>query len=252
VIGRALLLTLLAAAPAWAQPPIPRRVVSLNLCTDQFLLLLAPEKAVAVTMLAADPALSFVANEARRVPAVRADAEAVLALQPDLVLAAPWGAQATLAALERRGVRVERIRPPSDFTAVAAETRRLAALLDESARGAALLAGMETQLTPTAEPHRSALLLEARGYSAGPETLGGAVLRAAGFRNAGGRRLGLEDIVAHPPDLLVVTQAPAMPSMATDLLLHPVLAPLPRAVLPPALLVCGGPWSARAVALLRP
>ena len=242
MIGRALLLTLLAAAPAWAQPPIPRRVVSLNLCTDQFLLLLAPEKAVAVTMLAADPALSFVANEARRVPAVRADAEAVLALQPDLVLAAPWGAQATLAALERRGVRVERIRPPSDFTAVAAETRRLAALL----------AGMETQLTPTAEPHRSALLLEARGYSAGPETLGGAVLRAAGFRNAGGRRLGLEDIVAHPPDLLVVTQAPAMPSMATDLLLHPVLAPLPRAVLPPALLVCGGPWSARAVALLRP
>ena len=40
---------------------IPERVVSLNLCTDQMLVLLAPEKVLALSPLARDPALSFVA-----------------------------------------------------------------------------------------------------------------------------------------------------------------------------------------------
>ena len=40
----------------------PDHVVSLNLCTDQMLVLLAPEKVAALSPLARDPALSFVAQ----------------------------------------------------------------------------------------------------------------------------------------------------------------------------------------------
>ena len=78
-------------------------VVSLNLCTDQFLLALAPERIAALSFLARDPTLSVFANSAAAHPWVRADAEAVLKLAPDLVLATNWGAQATLTALERHG-----------------------------------------------------------------------------------------------------------------------------------------------------
>jgi iron complex transport system substrate-binding protein len=49
-----------------------QRVVSLNLCTDQMLVLLAPEKVAALSPLARDPALSFVAPQAANLPIVRA------------------------------------------------------------------------------------------------------------------------------------------------------------------------------------
>lgn len=249
---RWLVLLFLLLAPVLTSPARAGGVVSLNLCTDDFLVLLAPGRIAALSPLARDPALSVVAAAARRLPWVRADAEAVLALHPDLVLAGPFGAQTTLAVLARSGLRVELTRLPSDFAAIRAETRRLAALLGVPARGAALLAEMDARLAaiPPHPPLR-ALALEPRGYAAAPDSLEGAVLRAAGLIDAGsGARLGLEAIVAHPPDLLVVMQAPAFPSLATDLLRHPALAGIPRRSIPPALLTCGGPWTALAVQML--
>jgi iron complex transport system substrate-binding protein len=238
---------LLGIAPATAM-----RVVSLNLCADDFLLTLAPEQAVAVTFLARDPSLSVVAAAAARLPAVRADAEAVLARRPDLVLASEYGAQATLAALRARGVRVELVRLPDSFAAIRAETARVAALLGEPARGAAAVRAMDRLLAAAhPQPQRRALLLEPRGWTAGPDSLGAAVLRAAGFATEGdGRQWSLEAVAAHPPDLLVVPRTRQLPSLATELLRHPAFRGIPHTDLPPSLLLCGGPWTARAVALL--
>ncbi len=239
------LLALLLARPAAAE-----RVVSLNLCTDQYLLALAPEQAAAVTHLARDPTLSVMAEAAQGVPTVRADAEAVLALRPALVLAAPWGARATLAALARRGVRVERIALPDSFDAIRATTSHLAALLGVPARGAALLAGLDL---PPALPRGPASALEPRGLTAAPGSLRDAVLVAAGFENTSdGRAMGLEALARRPDVLLVVAPPPPTPSRATEFLAHPLLAAHPRREVPAALTICGGPWTARAVALLAP
>jgi len=113
---RWVLALLLWAAPARAAPDA--RVVSLNVCTDQLLALLAPEQIAALSVLSRDPALSVVAEQSARLPVVRADAEAVLRLTPTLVLAGPYGAQSTLAALERRGVPVMRLGLPESFGAI--------------------------------------------------------------------------------------------------------------------------------------
>jgi iron complex transport system substrate-binding protein len=227
------------------------RVVSLNLCADDFLVLLAPEQIVALSPLARDPSLSVVAAQAARLPWVRADAEAVLALHPDLVLGGPYGAQTTMQALQRRGVRVERTVLPDDFAAIRTETRRLAAMLGEPARGEALLARMDRELAVSPRRHPTAVALEARGWSAGPGSLTDAVLTRAGLRDVGtGGQMTIEALAGHPPDLLVVATPPDYPSLATDMLGHPALAAIPRRAVPPALLACGGPWTARAVALL--
>jgi hypothetical protein len=78
------------------------------------------------------------------------------------------------------------------------------------------------------------------------------VLRAAGLTPIGqGRHTSLEALLTHPPALLVTAQAPGFPSLATNLLAHPALAALPRRSVPPALLACGGPWTAEAVRLLE-
>lgn len=72
------------------------RVVSLNLCTDPWLVLQPTEQVAGVSPLARDPAPSFVAEQAARLPMVRASAQAVIDLRPDLILGARFGAQATL------------------------------------------------------------------------------------------------------------------------------------------------------------
>ncbi len=230
--------------------PASARVVSLNLCTDDLLVQLAPNAVTALSPLARDPTLSVVARQAASFPQVQPDAEAVLALHPDVVLAGAYGAQAVLTVLRRRGIRVVQVAEPNDFAGVAAQVTQVAAVLGVPARGAALVAGMYYRLATVApRPRGRAILWEARGFSAGPGSFGDAVLRAAGFTNMGtGGQMGIEALIAHPPDWLITASAPAFPSMATDMLAHPALARIRRITFDPALLACAGPWSAAAVA----
>lgn len=245
-----LALALLAGFAAHAA----ERVVSLNLCSDQLLVLLAPERVAALSTLARDPALSYVAARAATLPQVRADAESVLRLAPDLVLAGRYGAQATLALLEARGLRVLRLEQPRSFDDIRAQVREVAAALGAPDKGDALVAEMDARLAALPRPARPvrALLWQPRGWTSGPGTLGDAVLRAAGLGNAGaGGQVGIEALLTRPPDLLVTATAPAYPSLATDMLRHPALAGLPRRAVPPALLICGGPFTAQAAELLE-
>ncbi len=239
----------LSATPA----PAAERVVSLNLCSDQMLVLLAPEQVAALSPLARDPALSFVAARAAALPVVRGSAEAVLRLHPDLVLAGAYGAQTTLALLEQEGVAVWRLEMPQDFAAIRAQTTRLAARLGVPGRGAALIAAMDATLRSVRPPTQriTAVAWEPRGYTAGPGSLMDAVLRAAGLTNAAdGNRLGLEALLRHPPDLLVVPLAPEYPSLATEMLGSAAVAAIPRQALPTPLTICAGPFTAQAVAML--
>lgn len=248
------LLALLAlAATVGSRPAAAARVVSLNLCTDQLLVLLAPEQAVGLTPLARDPALSAVAAEASRLPVVRPDAEAVLRRHPDLVLAGRYGAQTTLALLRATGAAVLVLPPANDFPAIRTQTLALAARLGVPGRGAALVGAMAAELAAARprQPGPRALFWGPRGWTAGPGTLADAVLRAAGLRDIGtGGPVGLEKLVAHPPDLLVEPASPGFPSLATALFDHPALQRIPRRRLPPALTLCGTPLTARAVTLL--
>lgn len=236
----------LLAWPGWAQD-----VVSLNVCSDQLLFLLAPERVAALSVLSRDPSLSVVADAARHLPVVRADAEAVMRLKPALVLAGQFGAQTTLAALERRGIPILRLGQPRSFPEIAAQITEIAQVLGVPERGDAMIQRMDAALVPRSTQGRRALIWGARGWSSGPGSLGDAVLQAAGLANASaGGQVGIEAVLAHPPDLLVTVTTPRFPSLATDLLHHPALASLPRREVPPAWLLCGGPFTADAVGLL--
>jgi iron complex transport system substrate-binding protein len=229
------------------------RVVSLNLCTDQMLVLLAPEKIAALSPLARDPSLSFVAAQAQQFPSIRASAEAVLRLHPDLILAAPYGAQSALSVLQQEHISILRISLAQDFVGIRRMTRQVAHALDETSRGEALLARMDTELAelPHAKRQIRALVWEPRGFTAGPGTLMDSLLRAAGLSNASdGRRFGLEALLRDPPGLLIMPTVPAYPSLATTMLQHPALAGIPQRTILPALTICAGPFSGEAAALL--
>ncbi|HUC18952.1 MAG TPA: ABC transporter substrate-binding protein [Acetobacteraceae bacterium] len=229
------------------------RVVSLNLCTDQMLLLLAPGAAVGLSPLARDPSLSAMASEAAHVPLVAPSAEMVLRLHPDLVLTEPYGATATVAALHALGLKVVVLDDPTNFPQIRATIITLATLLDARARGAALIAAMDRTLAGLEHPAdpRTAIVLEPRGLTAGPHSLAGSVLAAAGYRDAARSVwISLEGLIAHPPDLLVLPEAPGFPSLATRLLDDPALAVIARRPVPASWMICGTPFAAAAAQMI--
>ena len=86
----------------------PQRIVSLNLCTDQLLLMMVERERIAsISKLGADPRHSFMIDYVGDLPVNHALAEEIIHYQPDLVLAGDYTAPHLLNMLRRQGYRVE-------------------------------------------------------------------------------------------------------------------------------------------------
>jgi iron complex transport system substrate-binding protein len=262
--GAALLAAGAVALPATASAVPPQRIVSLNLCTDQLLLELVPRGRIAgVSFLAADPAMSSLADKARGLPLVQGSAEEVLALDPDLVLAGEYSTPATVSLLERLGRRVVRIAMASSFAEIREGVRRMADAVGEADKGRALVAELDRRLAASAalaDARRPTVIaMQVNSLAAAPGSLLDEVFAAAGLHNMAremglgpGGRLPLETLLLHPPDLLVLANAPAdFRTVLGDNLRHPafehVARTRPSLHLPMADWLCGTPGIAGAV-----
>ncbi|MBI3303455.1 MAG: ABC transporter substrate-binding protein, partial [Deltaproteobacteria bacterium] len=133
--------------------PGPRRIVSLNLCTDQLVLALADRNAVrSVTWLARDPKISMLAAEAAYIPVNHGLAEEIVPLAPDLVLAGIYTTRPTVALLQRFGARVVEVDVPQSVPDMYEQIRTVARLFGHPERGEAMVAAMETALAALGPP----------------------------------------------------------------------------------------------------
>lgn len=265
--ARALLASVMAAlllaipAMARAGAAARHRIVSLNLCTDQMLLLLVPPQDIAgLSPLARDCAYSMLCDAARAVPTIRPTAEAVVAARPDLVVGGNYTAMTALLAARQAGLTVVQFAPAERLADIPGQFRALAEAAGVPERGAALADAFERRLAarPIARPAAPgggdpvAALYAANGFVTGTGTLADDMLAHAGFRNFAatmGHRhatyLPIEDLIARPPDLLVLIRSETGTSLAQDLLDHPALrAAFPgahRLSLPGRLWLCGLP-----------
>jgi iron complex transport system substrate-binding protein len=251
-------------APAAAAEK-PRRIASLNVCVDQLLLLMAEKPRIAsLTYWAVDPGFSNMAAEARGFPLNRGRAEDVLAARPDLVIAGDYTGLPTVALLRRVGVRVETLPLATDLAGVRANIARVAALIGEPEKGAAILADFDRRLGAVRAAGGGGrrpvvALYQTSGYTATPGSLGHAVFEAAGFENLAARqgltvagRLSIETVATAPLDALIVSDGEgAGASLNRATLDHPALkrrlATLPHIVLPSRILVCDTPHIVEAV-----
>lgn len=258
---------LAATAPVAATAePVPRRVVSMNVCTDQLAMLIAGEGQLhSVSALASDPRTSAMAGEARAFPANHALAEEIFLMQPDLVLAGTFSARATVGLLRRLGFRVEEFAPASSFTDIRDHIARIGQLLHRQERAAELVSQLDEGLARLkAGPHsgRSIALYEPNSYTAGGGTLANEIFRAAGLVNiaeglgiTGSTRLPLEQLVMAKPDLIGRSSSDyGAPALAQENLVHPAFRALSgQGVidLPVAKMICGAPFTLDAAFLLQ-
>ncbi|MFC7703806.1 ABC transporter substrate-binding protein [Plastorhodobacter daqingensis] len=254
-----------AAAGPFAPEP-PRRVLSMNLCTDQLALLVAaPGQLISVSYLSHDPRSSVMAAEAAALPANHGLAEDIVLMRPDLVLAGQFTHTGSTAMLQRLGARVEVFAPDESLEDIRSNLRRMGILLGREEQAEAVIARFDADLAALASMPAPALrtaLYAANGYSPGDASLAGSILRAAGLVNVAadlglgaGGFLMLEDLLLSDPDLLVLHERHSRPSRAEEVLTHPALRALTahRATetMADSDWICGTPYVARAIARLR-
>lgn len=248
-----LIIAAAGASAAAAAPRPPARIVSLNLCADQYLLALAdPAQIVALTRFARDPNMSAAANAARTIPVSRGSAEDVLMLRPDLVISSPFRRQTVAAVLAGRNVATLDLPPADSYTAIVTQVRQVAAAIGHSDRGETLIRRMDTALARLPRVPgggRTAAYYQRRGFLTGTGTLVDELMQRLGLANLATRlgkpalsQLSLEQMVLARPDYLIVESATdRVTDQGTEMLHHPILDRIPRLRIPEAWTVCGGP-----------
>lgn len=250
-----------------AQTQVPRRVVSMNVCTDQLAMLLAaPGQLYSVSYLAGDPGVSALAADAGAYRVNHGLAEEIFLMKPDLVLAGTYSTRTTVLLLRRLGFAVEQFAPENSFDDVRVNIARLAALLGREERGRELVAELDRGLAALASDPpagRTVALYYANSYTSGAGTLADAVVEAAGLVNIGARfgfvgtvRLPLELLVMAAPDVIAGgDRRYAAPALADQNFVHPafeaIVAGRGVAPLPSHYTVCGAPFTVEAARILR-
>ncbi|MES9924536.1 MAG: ABC transporter substrate-binding protein [Candidatus Thiodiazotropha endolucinida] len=262
------LILLLLTSPAAATEMSPRRVVSVNLCSDQLLLLLAdPRQVASVSHLATEPTSSFVAEQAARYPLNHARAEEIIRLKPDLILVTPHTNPRLRTTLEQLGYPLHRLSLGNRVEDIITDIRQLAARLGQVSRGASLIARMQrrlqSDLPDDAKPTPTAIFYQPRGYTSGSDTLQDEALRLAGWNNLAAQQgvkgyapVPLEEILLWQPETLFTSAyTKTGDSLAERQLRHPalkrLLAQRPLREIPYKYWICPGPMLAEAVDMLR-
>lgn len=256
------LATLAGALPACATDA--PRLASINLCTDQLLLALAdPAQILGLSPYARDTARSFAAAEAARYPKLSGEAEDVLEMKPDVVLAGRFTKRATREFLKQQGLTVVELDPARSIDDAKAQIRKVADVVGHPDRAAPLIARIDAAVARAREavarkPLR-VLGVSRRGWVTGSDTLTGSLLATIGLSSAArdmGLKLGgyasLETIISVKPDFLLLSEGnDVAEDQGRAFLLHPALErfypPSKRLVLPDRLTACGGPMIADAL-----
>lgn len=255
----------IAATTVTAAAASGPRIASINLCTDQLLMTLAdPDQIVGLSPYARDKARSWLAADATRFALLSGEAEDVLELKPDLVVAGRYTKRATRELLKRQGLKVVEFDAVRSIDDTRQQIRRMGEAVGHPERAVAEIAridaAVERARAAVARKPVRILAVSRRGWVSGGDSLTTSLLATIGVANAardinlkaGGGIASLETIIAAKPDFLLVSESDDFAEdQGRAFLLHPALQeqypPDRRIVLPERLTVCGGPMLADAL-----
>lgn len=253
-----------AITPAYAGP---NRIVSLNLCTDQLALMLAPWETIrSLSYLSVRPDISAASDRAGGIPLNHGRAEEILPLHPDIVLAGRYTSRPTVFLLKRLGYDVLDQDISRSIADVRERVREVGHVLGRASEAEAEVAAMDAHLATLAprpgERRPTALYYQPNGFTAGADTLVGDIIAHAGLDNLGAcagirghGRMPLEMLLDLQPEILIVDdRKPQAPALAYEVLRHPALKALigrsVQVIIPTRLWICGIPAVVEAVEIL--
>ena len=259
---------LLLISLPFAAAGAPQRIVSIGLCTDQLLLLLAEREQIAsLSTWAVDGNMSFMIDSVGDIPLNDASVEDVVRYRPDLVLTSRFAAWDTARFLRELGYEVREIRQPRSIAEIYALLRQVGDWIGKRAAAETVIDDMRRRLDEIRRrhadrPQKSIIVYSPNGITIGTNTLEDDLFRHAGYRNLaadmgidGFRQISLEKLVAADPDVLQIDRnLSRQDSLATAYVGHPVLDKLVRKReyldIPTRLRICAGPMIVDAVEMM--
>lgn len=245
-----------ASALLWAASAAVR-AASLNLCADEYLLLLArPQEIASLSYLSSEPLESPYWRAARAHPRNGGSLESAVSARPSLVLTMGGGGRGTGLIARRLGIRVLDLPTPAGIADVVDNARRVAKALGDPDRAPVLQRRIEELVRTSPQRGDDAVFLSGSGRSMAADGLGADWLRLAGFRQRAlpGNRMSLEIMTTQPPKWLIINNYRSTQfSRGTIWLTHPLvrLAPSQRLVADGRRWTCQGPAMIDEVERLR-
>ncbi len=207
-----------ARALAERNAPAPRiekpTAISLDYCADQYVLALADRDQILALSPHAQSDVSHLRLTAQGIARVRPTAEAVLALDPQLVVRQWGGGLGAAEMLARYGTPVVQVGIGQTLDSIRVSVLALGQALGQPERAQRLVDDMDRQVSTLNARHKDpkpvALYVTGSGASAGRGTLidemfaiAGVTNQLAGRERAGWQTVDLEQIALAPPDLFV-------------------------------------------------
>ena len=231
------LVSLLSLMSCFAQASVPQRIVSLSLCTDQLLLMLAPRQhIVSLTRGAVDP---------------------------DLIVGSAFASRDAVHFLRQLGYPVKLIGLPVSIAEIRDLLLAFGEWVGSPERAEQVVRKMDWQLANLNPQQdrvkKTALIYSSNGYTIGSGTLENVMLNAAGFHNlavdmgvVGFEQITLERVVAAQPAFLFIeNHIDNSDSLASQYVNHPVLDKMllskQREFIPSRLRACAGPMVVEAI-----
>ena len=246
----------------------PQRIVSIGLCTDQLLLLLAEREQIAsLSVWAVDDNMSFMIDAVGNIPLNNSSVEDVVRYRPDLVLTSRFAAWNTARFLRQLGYEVREIPQARSIAEIYTLLRQVGGWIGKHAAAEAMIDDMRRRLDEIRRrhadrPQKSVIVYSPNGFTIGANTLEDDLFRHAGYRNLaadmgidGFRQISLEKLVAADPDVLQIDRSLSrQDSLATAHVGHPVLDKLVREReyldIPTRLRICAGPMIVEAIEMM--
>lgn len=200
------LASVLSLAIAGAVEAAPRRVASLNLCTDELLLMLGhPGQIVSVTHLAQQPAENRLWREARRYKQNDGSLVSVAGLRPDLVLTMGGGARDRGRIARRLGIRVLDLPYPQSLADIERSVRSVSIALGRADSGRAVQERLDRMKRGRPARLADTIWLGGGGRTVAAGSLAAQWMALAGFRQRAmaGDRVSLERLLVRPPAVIL-------------------------------------------------
>ena len=214
----------------------PKRIASLNLCTDELLLSLAdPDQIISLTWLAREESLSAFFEPASPYHQNNGRASDVIPLNPDLIFLSEFSPANTLGLLKSVDIKSVVIPEPRTTTQLLKNIRAMSSAIDQVKKGEELISLFSSRLKSIAEDKSrqkiSALLLSPGIASFGSSAVKIEILKMLNIRvlneekpSIANRYLSIEELIRSSPDIVIIDKHSGdYPSVSEEILRHPLI-----------------------------
>ncbi len=198
--------------------PKPQRIIALSLGIAEMLVELVPPERIAAVHEICTTSYSNIRERVTGLKILKSDTERIVALNPDLVLAASYSPREFLDQLDRAHVPAITFTDFSGIEPIYANLERLGWLVGERAKAEELIRQMHEEIAdiratiPKGAPAPRVVSLASDGVVAGSETTFNELAQLAGARNLAAEQgfkgfvpVSIEQLLAWKPDAIVVS-----------------------------------------------